>query len=330
MIVAHEGEVPTNARNPYHRRNKYIHFRREEPTEPGNGGDGGDTPGSFVLESITSVDDLKKMNLQFTWGEENCEFIDDPVSSGGGGKVLNVKIAAGSYARGNTIDKDAPKGGVGFYADPLDSEQYRGKAGVVFTFEYDILFPEGFDWVRGGKIPGQYGGTGGNGIMVQKRGEDGGGSDKDNKSCSGGDHRGGCFSARHMWRAEGGSEAYMYVPSKKQGQAYKDAAGKYFDQPRGDSLMRGAYKFTAGKWATIKQSIVINTGEESNGKFIVSYDGQEVINIQDMYWGPDGTVVSGIMFHVFFGGGEPSFATEKDQNILFKNFKYSATTSGEN
>ncbi|KAJ1917570.1 hypothetical protein H4219_003133 [Mycoemilia scoparia] len=291
------------------------------------GGDSGNILASFSLENINSFSDLEKMNLSPSWGEGNCDYVDDPVDDGGsGGKVLQVTVVAGSYSSKNSKNPGAPRGGLGFYADPVGNEQFKNNPEAAYTFEYDILFPKDFDWVQGGKIPGQYGGTGSSGIKPKPKNQKRGGN---NKSCSGGDHREGCFSARHMWRKEGGSEAYMYIPSEKQGDAYKEAAGKYFNQPSGDSLKRGAFKFTAGKWTHIKQTIVVNTGSESNGKFIVSYDGDEVLNIQDMYWGPEGTTVSGVMFHIFFGGGSPQYAPETDQHIMFKNIKYTVTDGSD-
>lgn len=80
-----------------------------------------------------------------------------------------------------------PKGGSEFYATPLDIS----KASNV-TLEYKVFFPGDFDWVKGGKLPGLYGG---------------------HTRCSGGSPALDCFSTRMMWRAGGAGELYLVKPS---------------------------------------------------------------------------------------------------------------------
>ena len=53
----------------------------------------------------------------------------------------------GSYTFGHT-----PRGGFSFYAP--GPEEVDLKTAQEATFGYTVLFPEGFDWVKGGKIPG--------------------------------------------------------------------------------------------------------------------------------------------------------------------------------
>lgn len=79
-----------------------------------------------------------------------------------------------------------PQGGSQFYASPLDISQARN-----VTFEYKVFFPGDFEWVKGGKLPGLYGGRTG---------------------CSGGDPALDCFSTRLMWRAGGAGELYLVNP----------------------------------------------------------------------------------------------------------------------
>ena len=79
-----------------------------------------------------------------------------------------------------------PQGGSEFYAVPLDVS----KASDV-TFEYKVFFPSDFDWVKGGKLPGLYGGHTG---------------------CSGGNAALDCFSTRLMWHTGGAGDLYL-VPT---------------------------------------------------------------------------------------------------------------------
>ena len=72
------------------------------------------------------------------------------------------------------------------YAKPLDIS----KANNV-TLDYKVFFPDDFDWVKGGKLPGLYGG---------------------HTRCSGGNPALDCFSTRLMWRAGGAGELYLVRP----------------------------------------------------------------------------------------------------------------------
>lgn len=47
-------------------------------------------------------------------------------------------------------------GGLGFVAEPLKIT----KSDKVVSFQYNVYFPKGFKFVRGGKLPGLYGGHG--------------------------------------------------------------------------------------------------------------------------------------------------------------------------
>jgi len=76
-----------------------------------------------------------------------------------------------------------PEGGADFYATPLDLTNARN-----VTLAYSVFFPVDFDWVKGGKLPGLYGGHIG---------------------CSGGDKALDCFSTRLMWRQNGAGEVYL-------------------------------------------------------------------------------------------------------------------------
>lgn len=65
--------------------------------------------------------------------------------------VLRVKYPANSRNPEVT-----PIGGLGFLAEPLNITKNE----KVVSFQYSVYFPKGFDFVRGGKLPGLYGGHG--------------------------------------------------------------------------------------------------------------------------------------------------------------------------
>lgn len=80
-------------------------------------------------------------------------------------------------------------GGAEFYASPLNLSDATN-----VTMEYSVYFPADFDWVKGGKLPGLYGGHTG---------------------CSGGVAAEDCFSTRLMWRQDGAGELFT-VRSKEE------------------------------------------------------------------------------------------------------------------
>ena len=90
------------------------------------------------------------------------------------------------YPEGSINPAGWPRGGSEFYAAPLDVSKASS-----LTFEYKVFFPSDFEWVKGGKLPGLYGGRTG---------------------CSGGDAALDCFSTRLMWRAGGAGELYLVKP----------------------------------------------------------------------------------------------------------------------
>ena len=57
------------------------------------------------------------------------------------------------YPSGSINPGNSPQGGTEFYAHPLDL-----RAANNVTLEYSVYFPEDFDFVKGGKLPGLYGG----------------------------------------------------------------------------------------------------------------------------------------------------------------------------
>lgn len=128
---------------------------------------------------------------KFACGQDNVQLTEtsrssastsstDPTIQSTGNTALQLFYPKGSINPGNNA---APNGGADFYASPLDLSDSRN-----VSMEYSVFFPEGFQWVKGGKLPGLYGGRPG---------------------CSGGDAAEDCFSTRLMWRAGGVGELYL-------------------------------------------------------------------------------------------------------------------------
>ncbi|KAI9490047.1 hypothetical protein BDB00DRAFT_875639 [Zychaea mexicana] len=144
----------------------------------------------------------------------NRRIVDDPANTGE--KVLEITYPEGSINPKGVL---GPQGGIGFYAEPIVQRQQAKSA----IFEYQVYFSEGFDFVRGGKLPGLYGG-------------------RPVEICSGGIHTDICFSTRTMWRAEGAGELYAYIPEDLQRADLCQDEGVYCDATYGYSLGRGSWR----------------------------------------------------------------------------------------
>ncbi|KAG0139553.1 hypothetical protein CROQUDRAFT_54546 [Cronartium quercuum f. sp. fusiforme G11] len=175
------------------------------------------------------------------------------------GSVIQVRYPLGSI---NPANKNAPQGGMGFYASPLNISHATN-----VTFSYSVFFPKDFQFVKGGKLPGLYGGKTG---------------------CSGGVNSDNCFSTRLMFRERGMGELYLYAPKNKQGpNVCKTPPTSYCNGEYGYSIGRGAWNFTPGAWTDVRQDIWLNTNGLPNGGFNVWVNGKLVMSANDAYYRND-------------------------------------------
>ncbi|KAI0263749.1 hypothetical protein BC834DRAFT_791831, partial [Gloeopeniophorella convolvens] len=192
------------------------------------------------------------------------------------------------YPEGSINPSNKPKGGAEFYAAPLSLAHARN-----VSFAYSVFFPSDFEWVKGGKLPGIYGG---------------------HTTCSGGDAALDCFSTRMMWRAGGDGELYLYAPKDRQTQSLCNAPPmSVCDADYGLSIARGSFKFARGSWTHLRQTVVLNTPGVQDGGFLLEINGRVTLNRADVFY-RDNT---------FFGGHETDWASPKDQLVWFKDFSLS-------
>ncbi len=148
---------------------------------------------------------------------------------------------------------------------------------------YRLRLPAGFDFVKGGKLPGLYGGRVTSGGKIPD-GTDG-------------------FSTRYMWRAGGAGEVYAYLPSSVE---------------HGTSLGRGAWTWPTGRWVEVVQHVRLNTPGAADGVLEVTVDGRRVLNLTSLTYRTDPELrIDGVFFSTFFGGGDASWATPVDQATEF-------------
>lgn len=235
----------------------------------------GDGRGNSVKQAIRQGFDTNR-----DWGtERNVELLTQDLTDLG---EPGLRV---HYPQGTSSPGDTEEGGAGFYVEePALSASDRG------CLQYRVRFEPGFDFVKGGKLPGLYGGEGPSGGEPAD-GENG-------------------FSMRFMWREEGKGELYEYVANLGQKDDY------------GTSVGRGLWHFPTGQWVTIEQEVILNTPGQENGVARVWIDGEPVLEQQGIvYRTSEALTIDGLMFSSFFGGHGEEWRTPRDQSIDFAGFR---------
>ncbi|WP_205742703.1 polysaccharide lyase [Onishia niordana] len=211
------------------------------------------------------------------WGLDNVEML---TSTADGREMPALRVA---YPAGTSSPSDAGRGGAGFYVAP------QALAGAERAcLRYRVRFSPGFDFVKGGKLPGLYGGEAPSG-GVQADGENG-------------------FTMRFMWRRDGQGELYEYVVNQ--------------DSDYGVSVGRGRWSFPSGQWVTVEQELVLNDPQQENGLARVWIDGRPVLEQRGiLYRTTDALTIDGLMFSTFFGGHGADWRTPRDQHADFAGFR---------
>jgi hypothetical protein len=155
------------------------------------------------------------------------------------------------------------------------------------TLSYQILFPAGTQFVKGGKLPGLCGGQ-----------------------CWTGSNNGpGGWSTRFMWRAGGAGEVLL-----------SDATTTGY----GTDLGRGSWTFLAdGQWHTLTQTIHMNTPGQPNGTIDVTYNGVHVAQFTGITFrgaGDSNEHIDSLMFTTFYGGHDSTWAPTVTQHFDFATF----------
>ena len=234
----------------------------------GDAKDAGDL-GNFFGNALTWID-------HGAFGLDRARLVRDRTAPTG--RLLRVTYPAGS-ASPEAARNGAKSGGAQSYL------RLRHSADVM-TLSYSVRFQPGFRFVKGGKLPGLFGGDAG----------------------SGGHHEKGGFSTRFMWRAGGAGEVYAYLPNEK---GY------------GASLGRGRWRFTPGRWVRVAQRVVLNAPGRNNGTITVWVNGRQVFSQGGLVYRNDGDVhIDGLFFSSFFGGSDSSWASPNNQYADFARFNF--------
>ncbi len=187
------------------------------------------------------------------------------------GNVLSITYLKGEYSQ-------TDKGKVQFYYSLGDTYQH-------LYISYNIFFSDGFDFVKGGKLPGLSGGQNNSGGS-KPTGFDG-------------------WSGRLMWRENGLLVNYMY----------------HFYQPWFTGEDFEWKKIETGVWYNLTYRIEMNTTWSRDGELQAWIDGEEIFNLSNFQF--RNTYDFGIdtlFFSTFYGGSNSSWAPGSDGNIKMDDF----------
>jgi hypothetical protein len=206
-------------------------------------------------------------------GSGFCQFSQQNATINGG--ILTVDFPAGSSAP----SAGAPLGGAQLCLP------FASGTATDATLSYDVRFPVGFQFVKGGKLPGMYGGI---------------------EPFSGGSHNVNGWSMRLMWRANGAAEVYGYISTTS---GY------------GDDWGRGNFSFQAdGNWHHLSEHVHLNTPGHSDGYVTLAYDGKQYVDQTGLAVTGTSTPIGGLFFSTFYGGHDATWSPTANMHIDFAHF----------
>jgi len=256
---------------------------------------------------LVDLDDSALNVCRVTHGTSHNTVIPPPPTADLSPCILPDKAWEAVYPQGSINPKNHIPGGFGFYlAGPSDfSELLKGAKEVLFS--YSVMFASDWDWVKGGKLPGIFGGEGDSSFQ-----------------CSGGrkEDRCRCFSLRLMWRSNGKGEIYAYMPPHEENtKALLSVPPKsHGNYDYGFSVGSGSFTFDRGSWITIAQRVKLNDPGANDGELQLWIDGKSVINTAGLVFHDSlASHVHGAHFQTFFGGHTQDWASPKDQKAWFTN-----------
>lgn len=176
--------------------------------------------------------------------------------------------------------------GFGFYAAPC-----HAFPSAEAKFSYKVYFPETFDWVKGGKLPG---------IFIGAPGATGGNWEPESGS------------VRMVWQRGGHAALYLYLPTQISSKRTKEGAiaaqGPKFRKhshvtEKGCHVWRrGFFKLNRGAWNDVTLYVKLNTVGRNDGIIQVEVNGTKDV-LDDMLLRADATVLlGGISIQTFYGG----------------------------
>ncbi|MDQ3003099.1 MAG: polysaccharide lyase [Fibrobacterota bacterium] len=172
--------------------------------------------------------------------------------------------------------------------------EFKTTADTAYV-RYLVRFDEGFEWVKGGKLPGLCGKD-----CIT------GGLDPDGTNG---------WSARLMWRDSGKVNQYVYFPEK----ADPNHPGFGEDMPYDRSATRK--RFIPGKWHEVINQIAMNTPGQRNGIVRAWFDGELALERTDILFRTIADMhVDKLYISTFHGGKDSTWAPSGTHAVYFDDF----------
>ncbi len=211
--------------------------------------------------------------------------------------------------RGAALAIDFPEGSVGPKEGGAQWKFTWDEPAVMVRVRYRVKFAEGFDFVRGGKLPGLAGGTAPTG----------------SKKADGFNG----FGARIMWRTEHDGQPgapaqstanlvqYVKHPTSGYHNDGKQEDNLYWTDEEGERL-----EITSGVWYRITSLVRLNKVGRSNGMIKSWLNGKRVLLARGLEFRYTNDMnVDVFYFTTFFGGSSDVWGSSKDEQVFFDNFQ---------
>jgi len=188
---------------------------------------------------------------------------------------------------GNSLRVNYPRGSIG----PNEGGgQFRERLAPrkAYRLTYRVIFEKGFDFRKGGKLPGLAGG----------------------KANTGGKKpTGDGWSSRYMWGEGGNLTLYLYHLHQK--------------TDYGDRIELKA-KAVSGHWLQFEQEVTVNAPGKENGSIRVRIDGKLALDQQGLSLRgkvkTDVALVDQFLFSTFHGGGNRDWSPLRNSYARFDDF----------
>ena len=171
--------------------------------------------------------------------------------------------------------------------------------GPEVWLSYRVYFAPGWEWAKGGKLPGLAGGTYPTGGKFDDNG----------------------FSARLMWREDGTMSVYAY---------HQDRRGKWGEDFFLVEADGRRWQAPVGQWFTITERIKMNTtGETYDGEVEVWIDSVQRLRQTGLRWRKNTSYTAdAFLYSSFYGGSDASWAPSVTTYAFFDDFKVASARSG--
>ena len=194
-----------------------------------------------------------------------------------------------AYA-GRSLRLKYPEGTYGSREQAIHARIALPRSYDEIHLSYRVRFGDGFDFVRGGVLPGLLGGAGRTGSDNPPDGSNG-------------------WKGHLMWRSRGAAVLNVQHPDQS--------------DIHGDSFPLD-FRFRPGRWHSVEYRFVMNDLGKKNGLLQLWLDGMEALFVKDLrFRDVDTFAVDAFHLWTFFGGGDATWATTKDEYTYFDDVVFS-------